>query len=65
MVSLVDDAARRASHSRTADAAPAEFPTFAPFLALTRIWVRPVDALVVHQSASHADVAGVLRIICR
>ena len=25
--------------------APAEFPTFAPFLALTRIWVRPVHAL--------------------
>jgi endonuclease/exonuclease/phosphatase family metal-dependent hydrolase len=26
-------------------AAPAEFPAFAPFLALTRIWVRPVNAI--------------------
>ena len=26
--------------------APAEFPTFAPLLALTRIWVHPADALV-------------------
>lgn len=26
--------------------APAEFPSFAPFLALTRIWVRPVQAIV-------------------
>ena len=26
--------------------APAEFPSFAPFLALTRIWVRPVGAMV-------------------
>ncbi|MGH8176216.1 MAG: endonuclease/exonuclease/phosphatase family protein [Steroidobacter sp.] len=26
-------------------AAPAEFPTFAPFLALTRIWVRPMNAV--------------------
>jgi endonuclease/exonuclease/phosphatase family metal-dependent hydrolase len=34
-------------------AAPAEFPTFAPFLSLTRIWVRPVNALAsleVHRS---------------
>lgn len=34
-------------------AAPAEFPTFAPFLALTRLWVRPANALVsigVHRS---------------
>lgn len=33
--------------------APPEFPSFAPFLALTRIWVRPVDAIVsiaVHRS---------------
>lgn len=33
--------------------APAEFPSFAPFLALTRIWVRPVSAIVsvaVHRS---------------
>lgn len=26
--------------------APAEFPSFAPFLSLTRIWVRPVSAIV-------------------
>ncbi len=26
--------------------APAEFPSFAPFLALTRIWVRPVGAVL-------------------
>jgi len=26
--------------------APAEFPSFAPFLRLTRIWVRPVQAIV-------------------
>jgi endonuclease/exonuclease/phosphatase family metal-dependent hydrolase len=26
--------------------APVEFPSFAPFLALTRIWVRPVGAIV-------------------
>jgi endonuclease/exonuclease/phosphatase family metal-dependent hydrolase len=26
--------------------APPEFPSFAPFLALTRIWVRPVQAIV-------------------
>src|SRR4029453_4196037 len=26
--------------------APPEFPSFAPFLALTRIWVRPVKAIV-------------------
>lgn len=26
--------------------APPEFPSFAPFLALTRIWVRPVEAIV-------------------
>jgi endonuclease/exonuclease/phosphatase family metal-dependent hydrolase len=35
------------------NAAPAEFPTFAPVLALTRIWVRPVEALTsieVHRS---------------
>ena len=34
--------------------APPEFPSFAPFLALTRIWVRPVQAIVsvtVHRSA--------------
>jgi endonuclease/exonuclease/phosphatase family metal-dependent hydrolase len=33
--------------------APPEFPSFAPFLALTRIWVRPVQAIVsvsVHRS---------------
>jgi endonuclease/exonuclease/phosphatase family metal-dependent hydrolase len=33
--------------------APAAFPSFAPFLALTRIWVRPLQALVsmhVHRS---------------
>jgi endonuclease/exonuclease/phosphatase family metal-dependent hydrolase len=33
--------------------APPEFPSFAPFLALTRIWVRPVEAIVsvaVHRS---------------
>jgi endonuclease/exonuclease/phosphatase family metal-dependent hydrolase len=36
-------------------AAPAEFPTFAPMLALTRIWVRPVGALTsieLHRSAA-------------
>jgi endonuclease/exonuclease/phosphatase family metal-dependent hydrolase len=36
-------------------AAPPEFPTFAPMLALTRIWVRPVGALAsieVHRSAA-------------
>jgi endonuclease/exonuclease/phosphatase family metal-dependent hydrolase len=35
--------------------APVEFPSFAPFLALTRIWVRPVGAVVsidVHRSAA-------------
>lgn len=35
--------------------APPEFPSFAPFLALTRIWVRPVQAIVsvkVHKSAA-------------
>jgi endonuclease/exonuclease/phosphatase family metal-dependent hydrolase len=35
-------------------AAPPEFPTRAPFLALTRVWVRPVqaiDAIAVHRSA--------------
>jgi endonuclease/exonuclease/phosphatase family metal-dependent hydrolase len=35
-------------------AAPAEFPTFAPFLALTRIWVRPAHALAsiqVHRTS--------------
>ena len=34
--------------------APAAFPSFAPFLALTRIWVRPVGAIVsidVHRSS--------------
>jgi len=34
--------------------APAAFPSFAPFLRLTRIWVRPVGAIVsidVHRSA--------------
>lgn len=34
-------------------AAPAEFPTAAPFLALTRVWVRPTNALTavaVHRS---------------
>jgi len=34
--------------------APAAFPSFAPFLALTRIWVRPVSAIVsieVHRTA--------------
>ena len=33
--------------------APAEFPSFAPFLSLTRIWVRPASAIVsisVHKS---------------
>lgn len=33
--------------------APPEFPSFAPFLALTRIWVRPAEAIVsvaVHRS---------------
>jgi endonuclease/exonuclease/phosphatase family metal-dependent hydrolase len=35
--------------------APAEFPAFAPFLALTRIWVRPVSALAsisVHRTSA-------------
>lgn len=34
--------------------APAGFPSFAPFLALTRIWVRPrpaLESIVVHRSA--------------
>jgi endonuclease/exonuclease/phosphatase family metal-dependent hydrolase len=34
--------------------APPEFPSFWPFLALTRIWVRPVQAIVsvkAHTSA--------------
>lgn len=36
-------------------AAPAEFPTFAPFLALTRLWVRPrsaVKSIEVHRSTA-------------
>lgn len=36
-------------------AAPAEFPTFAPLLALTRIWVRPASAvtsITAHRSAT-------------
>lgn len=35
--------------------APAEFPSFAPFLSLTRIWVRPAAAIVsveVHRSGA-------------
>jgi endonuclease/exonuclease/phosphatase family metal-dependent hydrolase len=44
----------RDAHSILGEAlAPPEFPSFAPFLALTRIWVRPVDAIVsvaVHRS---------------
>lgn len=35
--------------------APVAFPSFAPFLALTRIWVRPVSAMVsieVHRTAT-------------
>jgi len=37
------------------NAAPAEFPSFAPLLALTRVWVRPAHALTsieVHRSAA-------------
>ena len=37
--------------------APVAFPSFAPFLALTRIWVRPGRGDGVDRGASHAAVA--------
>ena len=49
--------------------APPAFPSFAPFLALTRIWVRPVGALTsieVHrtplsrQASDHLPVKAVI-----